>query len=107
MHLEDVEYGLNGGFRVKPLKSEFKLILLEELVVKKVVDEVQEELGLGLDLRVVFFGLLMLLLCEPQKKKQVDEDDDRAEGRAHFVGHVLVAVPHRLQFHLAFFIDPG
>ena len=64
MDTEDVEHRLHGGFRVKLFKSKLKLIPFEELVVEKVVDEVQEELGLRLDLLVVFFGSLLLFWGE-------------------------------------------
>ena len=64
MDTEDVEHGLHGGFRVKLLESELELAFFEELVVEKVVDEVEEELGLRLDLRVVFLGSLLLFWGE-------------------------------------------
>ena len=41
LYSEDVEHGFYCGFWVKPFKIEFEFILLEELVVEKVVDEVQ------------------------------------------------------------------
>ena len=62
MHSEDVEHGLHGGFRVKPLQFELKLIFLEELIVEKVVDEVEQELGLRPDLLVVCLSALLITL---------------------------------------------
>ena len=64
MDTKYVEHGLHGGFWVKLLESELELAFFEELVVEKVVDEVEEELGLRLDLRVVFLGSLLLFWGE-------------------------------------------
>ena len=64
LHSEDVQHGLNDVFRIKPFQIELKLFFLEQLVVEKVVDEVEEELGLRFDLCRVFFGTPLLLFAE-------------------------------------------
>ena len=64
----------------------------------------EQKLGLELDLVEVLMGLLVLLWAAAECKQEVDDYDDCAEGRAHFVRHILVAVAHRLQLRLVFLV---
>ena len=64
-------------------------------------------MGLQTDLNIIFFGFLLLSCAEAKGEEEVDEDDDGAEGRAHFMGHILIAVPHRLQLRLVVFVLLG
>ena len=105
LHSEDVKHGLHGDSRVKLLQNELELFLFEEIVVEKVVDEVEKKLSLRPDLKSVLFGSLLLLCAESEGEEEVDEDDDGAERRTHFVSHVLVAISHCLQLGLVLLVS--
>ena len=64
-------------------------------------------MGLRTDLNVIFFGFLLDSCALAKGEEEVDEDDDRAEGRAHFMGQILIAVPHRLQLRPDIFVLLG
>ena len=49
----------------------------------------------------------MLFFADSEGKKQADQDEDRAKGRAHFVCHVFVAETYSLQLRLLFVVILG
>ena len=46
LHFEDFKHRFHNEYRVKLFQDDFGLFFFEELVVEKVIDEVQQESGL-------------------------------------------------------------
>ena len=66
----------------------------------------EQQLCLELDLVEVLLGAFVVLWAAPQPHQDTDDDDYGAEGGAHFVRHVLIAIPHRLQLRFVFLVVP-
>lgn len=81
-------------------------LVLDQFVIQEVVDEVEQKLGLELDLHEVLLGLLLLLWGPAEHQQEVDNDNDGTEGSSHLMRHVFIAESESLDFCLIFLDFP-
>lgn len=101
---EHVDNILEGDVGIEFAQNFLKLLFVDQSVVEQVVHKMEQKLSLKFDLSIVFPNTFHLFGFVPHSEQETDNDDDRAEGSAHLMGHGLIAVPQTPNLSLAMIV---